>query len=205
MYPTCIALRRSSARCRKSFGASHRIRRALCLRFSACSTTISSRSTVFSTPNKEVTARAGLFIFEFLSRSIYLVEHDLFRKPVPTFRNHALIAAKDGRVRCFSGPDLSETNGLQGGRLRAPSDELVFENTCVRASGRNATDQEIGARRRAGCGDPCAGRPAERLEARDFTKVSAVVVVQRALQIQWRAAVQCRAARKDLYRTTVRK
>src|SRR5439155_5714949 len=34
--------------------------------------------------------RAGCFSFESSSRSSLLLEHDLFRKPVPTFRDHAL-------------------------------------------------------------------------------------------------------------------
>src|ERR1700738_5349521 len=67
----------------------------------------------------------------------------------------SLIAAKDGRLRSSSGPDSSETHGLQCRRLRTRSDELVFENACVRASSRDTADQQIGTRRRAERGEPC--------------------------------------------------
>src|SRR4029077_11361424 len=40
----------------------------------------------------DVSARAGCLFFESSSRSDLLSEHDLFRKPVSTFRNHALFA-----------------------------------------------------------------------------------------------------------------
>src|SRR5262249_17256155 len=39
-----------------------------------------------------------------------------------------LVAAEDGGLRRFPGPDLSETHGLQRRRLRIRPDELVFEN-----------------------------------------------------------------------------
>jgi hypothetical protein len=35
------------------------------------------------------TVRAGWLFFESPSRSIFLFEHDLFEKPVPTFPDHA--------------------------------------------------------------------------------------------------------------------
>src|SRR5262245_26444657 len=95
-----------------------------------------------------------------------------------------LVAAEDGRLRPLSGPDLSETHGLQCRRLSIRPDELVFENACVRASSRNTADQQIGARRRAGRGDPCAGRSAEWLEGGDLAAVACGGVVQGALQIQ---------------------
>ncbi len=105
----------------------------------------------------------------------------------PTFasrvrRCEALIAAEDRGLRSFSRPDLSETHCLQCGRLRVRSDELVFGNTCVRASSRDTADQQIGARRRAGRRDPCAGRSIERLEPGDLTELR-VAVVYWALQI----------------------
>ena len=93
---------------------------------------------------------------------------------------------------------------MQSCRLTVRSDELVFENACVRASSRNTADQQIGARRCARRSDPCAARSIERFETGNFTKVSAVAVVQGALQIERRAPVQCGAARKYLYRTAVR-
>jgi hypothetical protein len=99
-------------------------------------------------------------------------------------RHEVLVAAEHGRLRAFSGPDLSETHGLQRRRLSVRSDELVFENACVGASGGNTADQQIGAGRRAGRGDPCAGGSVERLEGGDLAKVGAVVVVERALQIE---------------------
>src|SRR5258708_28768713 len=37
------------------------------------------------------TLRAGRLFFESSSRSSLLLEHDLFRKPVSTFRDHALV------------------------------------------------------------------------------------------------------------------
>src|SRR5215467_3662386 len=51
--------------------------------------------------------------------------------------HHALITAENGRLRSLSGPDLSETHSLQGRRLSVRSDELILENACVGASGRN--------------------------------------------------------------------
>ena len=107
---------------------------------------------------------------------------------------------------CDPFPDQtwSETHGLECRRLSVRSDELVFEDACVGASCRNTADQQVGARRRAGRGDPCAGRSIEWLEAGDLAEVRAVAVLQRALQIDRRAPVQCGAARKDLYRTVVR-
>ena len=62
-------------------------------------------------------------------------------------------------------------------RLSVRSDEFVLENACVRASRRNTADQQIGAGRRAGRGDPCAGRSVEWLKGGDLTEVRAVVVV----------------------------
>src|SRR3954471_8146369 len=95
----------------------------------------------------------------------------------------SLVAAEDGRLRPFSGPDLAETHGLQRRRLSVRSDEIVFENACVRAPGRNAADQQVGARRRAGRGNPGAGRSIEWLELGDLAEPRAVVVVHGALQI----------------------
>src|SRR5262249_9366185 len=97
---------------------------------------------------------------------------------------HALVAAKDSRLRRFSGPDLSEAQSLQRRRLSIQSDELVFENAYVRASARNTADQQIGARRRAGRGDPCAGGSVERLEGGDLAEAHGVGVMQGTLQIQ---------------------
>src|SRR6266481_366851 len=88
-----------------------------------------------------------------------------------------LVAAEHRRLRPFSRPDLSEPHGLQCCRLSIRSDELVFENACVRASSRKTADQQIGARGRAGRGDPCAGGSIEWLEARDLTEANVVVVV----------------------------
>src|SRR6266540_7047607 len=116
----------------------------------------------------------------------------------------ALVAAQNGRLRPFSGPDLSETHGLQCRRLSVRSGEVVFENACVGASCRNTADQQVGARRRAGCSDPCAGKSIEWLEAGHLAEVGAMAVLQRALQIDCRATIQRGAARKDLYRTLVR-
>src|SRR6516225_5762398 len=95
-----------------------------------------------------------------------------------------LVAAEDGRLRRFSGPDLSETHGLQCRRLRIRPDQLVFENACVRAFSRDTADQQIGPRRRAGGGDPRAGRSVEWFEGGDLAEGGAVVVVQGALQIE---------------------
>ena len=64
-----------------------------------------------------------------------------------------LVAAEDGR-RPFSGPDLSETHGFKPSRLSVRSDEIVFDDACVRSSRRNTADQEIGAGRRTGRGHP---------------------------------------------------
>jgi len=80
------------------------------------------------------------------------------------------VAAQHGRLRFFPGPDLAETHGLQCPRLSIRSDEVVFEDACVRAPGRNTADQQIGAGRRAGRGDPCAGRASERLETGDLAE-----------------------------------
>src|SRR5262249_31075827 len=59
------------------------------------------------------------------------------------------------------------------------------------------------ARRRAGRGDSGAGRSIEWLEPGDLAEMGTVIVVQRVLQVERRAPVQCRAAGKDLYRTAV--
>jgi hypothetical protein len=99
-------------------------------------------------------------------------------------RCERLVAAEHGGLRRFSGPDLSETHGLQRRRLSTRPDELVFENACIRAPSRNTADQQIGARRRAGRGDPCAGGSVEWLEGGDLAEVRAVVVVQGVLQIE---------------------
>ena len=99
-------------------------------------------------------------------------------------RCEVLVAAEAGRLRRFSGPDLSETHGLQHRRLRIRPHQLVFENACVRASSYDTADQQIGARRRAGGGDPCAGGSIEWFEGGDLAEVGAVVVVQGALQIE---------------------
>src|SRR5262249_19183336 len=88
-----------------------------------------------------------------------------------------LVAAEVGRLRRFSGPDLSETHGLQCRRLSIRPDELVFENACVRASSRDTADQQIGARRGARRGDPCAGGSIEWFEGADLAKGGAVLVV----------------------------
>src|ERR1700730_12917701 len=98
--------------------------------------------------------------------------------PIPLNCNLAmLVAAEAGGLRRSSGPDLSAPQRLQGCRLSMRSDELVFENACVRASSRDTADQQIGARGRAGRGDPCAGRSNEWLEAGDLTEANVVVVV----------------------------
>src|ERR1700680_2802481 len=88
-----------------------------------------------------------------------------------------LVTAEDGRLRPFSRPDWSETHGLKCRRLSVRSDEVVFDNACVRASSRNTADQQMGAHRRAGRGDPRAGRSIEGLEAGDLAEVGAVAVV----------------------------
>src|SRR5262249_16273 len=80
-------------------------------------------------------------------------------------RYEVLVAGEDGRLRPFSGPDLSEAHGLQHRRLRIRPDQLVFENACVRAARRDTADQQIGARRRAGRGDPGHARSIAWLEA----------------------------------------
>ena len=95
-----------------------------------------------------------------------------------------LVAAENGGLRRFPRPDLSKTHGLQRRRLRIRPDELVFENAWVGASSGNTADQQIGARRRAGRGDACAGGSVEWLEGGDLAEVRAVVVVERALQIE---------------------
>src|SRR5262249_48629246 len=118
-------------------------------------------------------------------------------------QKRALVAAEGGRLRPFSGPDLPETHGLQCRRRSVRPDQLVFENARVRAASRNAADEQIGARRRAGRGDPRAGGSIEWLELGDLAEVADVVVAQRALQIDCRAPVQCGAARKDFDRAFV--
>src|SRR4051812_10509549 len=120
-----------------------------------------------------------------------------------TFPDHALVAAQNGRLRSFSRPDLSQKHGFERPRL-SRSDELVFEDACVGASCRNTAHQQVGARRGAGCGDPCSARSIEWLEAGHLAEVGAMAVLQRALQIDRWAAIQCGAARKDLYGTLVR-
>ena len=97
--------------------------------------------------------------------------------PLQSRDYEVLVAAEAGRLRRFSGPHLSETHGLQHRRLRIRPHELVFENACVRASSRDAADQQIGARRRAARGDPCAGESIEWFEGGDLAEGSAVVVV----------------------------
>jgi hypothetical protein len=44
-----------------------------------------------------------MLFFESSSRSIFLFEHDPFRKPVPTFPDHAL-AATDTKISATSSP-----------------------------------------------------------------------------------------------------
>src|SRR5436190_13505884 len=84
----------------------------------------------------------------------------------------ALITAEAGRLRAFPGPDLAETHGLQCCRVSVRSDELVFENARARASlARNTADQQVGARCRAGRGDPCAGRAIKRGELGDLAEL----------------------------------
>jgi len=104
-----------------------------------------------------------------------------------------LIAAEAG-WRSFSGPDLSETQRFQRRRLRIRSDEIVFDNACVRAPGPGTADQEIGAGRRTGRRHPRAAGSAEWLEARDLAELGAMTMVFGALQIQGRAAIQRGAA-----------
>jgi hypothetical protein len=111
-----------------------------------------------------------------------ILSHRLTATATP--RCEVLVAAEDGRLRPLSGPDLSEAHGLQCRRLSIRSDELVFENACIRASSRNTADQQIGARRRAGRGDACADRSVEWLEGGDLAEVDAVTVVYGALQIE---------------------
>src|SRR5262249_25727664 len=98
-------------------------------------------------------------------------------------RYEVLVAAEAGRLRRSSGPDLSETHGLQCRRLRIRPDKLVFENACVRASSRDTADQQMGARRRAGRGDPCAGGSIEWVEGGDLAEGGAVLGGEWALQI----------------------
>src|SRR5215471_19094252 len=139
------------------------------------------------------------------SRNLRSIAAGDFRRTFPTFSPcEVLVAAEAGRLRRFSRPDLSETHGFQRRRLRIRPHQLVFENACVRASIRDTADQQIGARRRAGRGDPCAGGSVEWFEGGDLAEGGAVVVVQGALQIERRTPVQCGAARKDLDRTLVR-
>jgi hypothetical protein len=45
------------------------------------------------------TTRKRRDCFKSQSRFSFLIEHDLFRKPVPTFRDHALNAAFDVRAQ----------------------------------------------------------------------------------------------------------
>src|SRR5262249_39310051 len=52
-----------------------------------------------------------------------------------------LVAAEAGSLRPFSGPDLSETHGLQCRRLSVRSDELVFDDARVRPSSRDTADR----------------------------------------------------------------
>src|SRR5688572_3936778 len=63
-------------------------------------------------------ARALSFLVESESRSSFLFEHDLFRKPVPTFRDHALVAlAVPGRLAAageFSARDELRASGWTG-------------------------------------------------------------------------------------------
>src|SRR5580700_3284265 len=49
------------------------------------------------------------------SRSILLLEHDLFRKPAPTFRDHAISRPSPGRYRI-----LEATPGIAGNRAPFP-------------------------------------------------------------------------------------
>ena len=100
------------------------------------------------------------------------------------------IAAERWRRRRLSGPDLSETHGFKRRRLRVRPDEIVFDDACVRASGRGAADQEIGAGRGTGRGHPRATRSAEWLEARDLAELGAVTMMFGALQVKGRPAIE---------------
>ncbi len=54
-------------------------------------------------------------------RSRFLVEHDRFRKPVPSFRNHALSdAAREhqGKAHERAHPDEHDEHGRRNGRQR---------------------------------------------------------------------------------------
>jgi len=117
----------------------------------------------------------------------------------------SLLIATEGRWRSFSGPDLSETHSFKRHRLRVRSDEIVFDDACVRTSGRGAADQEIGASRRTGRGHPPAARSAEWLEARDLAELGAVTMMFGALQVKGRPAIERGAAGENLHRTAVRK
>src|SRR5712692_914506 len=58
-------------------------------------------------------SRAGRRFFESSSRSIFLFEHDLFGKPVPTFPDHALEQAQ-------LLPAAFRPREMIGGQLRTP-------------------------------------------------------------------------------------
>src|SRR5581483_11701086 len=66
----------------------------------------------------------------------------------------------------------------------------------------NATDEEIGAGRRAGRGDARAAN--KRRKGGDLTELGAVIVVQGIVQIERRSAVQRRAAREYFYSSSLR-
>src|SRR5882757_7599957 len=88
--------------------------------------------------------------FESSSRSIFLLEHDLFRKPVSTFRDHALggrflddhglAGIDDGGVRALellhaaviaARPVLSDLTGLAAGQAERPHAAVTRENRAV--------------------------------------------------------------------------
>src|SRR5262249_19719738 len=92
-------------------------------------------------------------------------------------RYEVLVAAEAGRLRPFSGPDLSEAHGLQHRRRRPRPTQLLFEDASLDPARRGAADQQKGGRRRGGGGDPCTGGSIEWFEGGDLAEGGAVVVV----------------------------
>src|ERR1700730_14621908 len=74
-------------------------------------------------------ARARCLFFESSSRSILLLEHDLFRKPVPTFRDHAI--AKEDSMPLFFWFPIIVWAGVYGIAVEDDKQALEPELTCL--------------------------------------------------------------------------
>src|ERR1041384_5715539 len=89
---------------------------------------IATRGVARKFPEGAPSPRALSFLVESELGSSFLSEHDLFRKPVPTFRDHALSHAGDADQRVADEPEHDQRGSARRGDAQARLRDLAHDD-----------------------------------------------------------------------------